>query len=142
MISGSVKPHDPGPKYSPASMDGPPPRTGSAASNRTARSIGSETVLTRLTFQTKGNKLVPLDLTKSADEIIPYLAPSVGKIAGNDGLDLSIYEITITSVKDNATEPVSSALIDIEYSWGAIVEFIRENRIDGFKKAECHLAIT
>jgi hypothetical protein len=144
MISGSVIHHDHNSGYAPASMDGPPPpRTGSAASDRTARFIRSEIILIQLSFEGKGKRLVPLDLTKSADEVIPFLESHISKMTADKQLDLSIYEMEIFHLKENVHEPESSSLLsDLEYSWDAMVEFMLENRTEGTKKAEFRLAIS
>jgi hypothetical protein len=142
MLSGSQTHHEHSSGHPPVNIDGPPPRTDSASSNRTTKSIKTDTVLIQLSFEGKGKKLLPLDLTKNSDEIIPYLEPYISKMSGGKQLDLSIYEIEIEALKENPPEPESSSLGDFDYSWDAMVEFMRENRASGTsKKAEFRFAI-
>jgi hypothetical protein len=100
-----------------------------------------DTVLVQLSFEGTGKRLLPLDLTKNADEVIPYLEPYIFKMSGKQ-LDCSIHEIEIIPLKEDGPEPESSSLSDFDYSWDAMVEFMRDNRAGGVsKKAEFRFAI-
>jgi hypothetical protein len=100
-----------------------------------------ETVVVQLSFEGTGRRLLPLDLTKNADQVIPYLEPHILKMSGKQ-LDRSIHEIEIIPLKEDGPEPESSSLGDLDYCWGAMVEFMRENRASGAsKKAEFRFAI-
>lgn len=138
----------------PPSFNNPPPtqpaasimerelsRPGSASSTRTTKSSKLDTVLVQLSFEGTGNRLLPLDLTKNGDEIIPYLEPHIFKLSGGKQLDRSIHEIKITPLKETESEAPSSSLDEevFEYIWDGMVEFMRENRTT--KKPEFRLDI-
>jgi hypothetical protein len=102
-----------------------------------------DTVLVQLSFEGMGKRLLPLDLTKNGDEIIPYLEPHILKMSGKQ-LDRSIHEMEITSLKENDSGSQSSSLSEdgFDYVWDAMVEFMRENRASGAsKKPEFRLDI-
>jgi len=116
-------------------------RPGSASSTRTTRSSKLDTVVVQLSFEGTGNRLLPLDLTKNGDEIIPYLEPHIFKLSGGKQLDRSIHEIKITPLKETESEAPSSSLAEevFEYIWDGMVEFMRGNRSS--KKPEFRLDI-
>ena len=80
-------------------------------------------VLVQLSFEGKGNRIMPLDLTKCGDEILPYLDSQVLKISHSQ-LDRSVHEITITPLKENGSQPLSASLSEgeFDYSWDVIVD--------------------
>ncbi len=142
MNSGPPSFHNP-PSQPPSIMDRPPSRPQSASSTRTTKASKLDTVLVQLSFEGMGKRLLPLDLTKNGDEIIPYLEPHILKMSGKQ-LDRSIHEMEITSLKENDSGSQSSSLSEdgFDYVWDAMVEFMRENRASGAsKKPEFRLDI-
>jgi len=126
--------------HAPASIDRPPSRTGSASSNRTARSSRSENVLIELSFSfdRRGKKLIPIDLNTKSDGLVSYLNSRIPK---DKQLDSSVHQIEIASLRENAPEPIASHLSDLDYSWDVMVEFMRDNRNAG-KKVDFRFVIT
>jgi hypothetical protein len=135
--------HNPQPSQPSVIMERESSRPGSASSTRTTKSSKLDTVLVQLSFESMGKRLLPLDLTKNGDEIIPYLEPHISKMSGKQ-LDRSIHEIKITPLKENESEPLESSLAEdgFDYIWDAMVEFMRENRAGAAsKKPEFRLDI-
>jgi hypothetical protein len=105
-------------------------RPGSASSTRTTKSSKQDTVLVELSFEGAGKRMLALDLTKTGDEIIPYLEPHIAKLSGGRQLNRAIHEIRITPLKEGGGEASSSSLDEemFEYTWDGLVEFMRHNR--------------
>jgi hypothetical protein len=144
MKSGPPPLNNTAPSQPSSIMDRPPSRPESASSNRTTRVSRLEIVVVQLTFEHTGSRLLPLDLTKSGDAIIPYLQSHVLKMSGKQ-LNRSIHEMEITTLKENDSKSQSCALDEEEffdYVWEGMVEFMRGNRASGAsKKAEFRLDI-
>jgi hypothetical protein len=144
MKSGPPPLNNTAPSQPSSIMDRPPSRPESASSNRTTRVSRLEIVVVQLTFEHTGSRLLPLDLTKSGDAIIPYLQSHVLKMSGKQ-LNRSIHEMEITTLKENDSKSQSCALDEEEffdYVWEGMVKFMRGNRASGAsKKAEFRLDI-
>ena len=100
-------------------------------------------MLVQLSFEGTGNRLLPLDLTKNGDEIIPYLEPHIFNMSGKQ-LDRSIHDMVITPLNKNDSESQSYSLSEhvFDYVWDAMVEFMCENRAsEASKKPEFRLDI-
>lgn len=88
-------------------------------------------VTVQISFQGTGKRISALDLTKSADEVISYLQPHVLKLSGQQ-LNRENHELTITAVRAKGTKADSQSCSlgedELDCTWDAMVEFIRENR--------------
>jgi hypothetical protein len=144
MKSGPPPLNSTAPPQPSSSMDRPPSRPESASSTRATRVSRLEIVLVQLSFERAGSRLLPLDLTKNGDAIIPYLESQVVKMGGGKQLNRSIHEIEITTLKGNDPKSQSCSLDEelFDYVWEGMVEFMRDNRASGAnKKAEFRLDI-
>ncbi|XMA12825.1 hypothetical protein WAI453_005616 [Rhynchosporium graminicola] len=117
--------------YHDASSTVPPPST-SSSNPATSTQIGSlsreNTVVIQLSFGGQGKKIVPLDLTKSGDQIFPWLEPHVLRLTGNVHLDKAIHELKVVPLQGSNREAETTALSDLDYCWDTIQYFIQQNR--------------
>jgi hypothetical protein len=122
--------HNPQPSQSSIVMERESSRPGSASSTRTTKSSKQDTAMVQLSFEGKGKKLLLLDLTMHGDKMIPYLEPHISKLSGKQ-LDRSVHEMKITPLRESNMEPLESSLAEdgFEYFWGAMVEFMGQNRV-------------
>lgn len=120
----------------------PPSSPQSVSSSKTAKPPRSNIVTVQISFQGVGKRISGLDLTKSADGVISYLQPHVLRISGQQ-LDREVHELTITPVKGTEADSQSYSLREdeLDCTWDAMVEFIRENRAVESKKQEFLLDI-
>jgi hypothetical protein len=125
-------------------MEQPPSRPQSASSTKTAKPLKGNTVTVQISLQGNGKRISALDLTKSADGIISYLELHVLKLSKNlKQLDRDDHELTITPVKGTDADSQSYSLREdeLDCTWDAMVEFMRENRAVESKKPEFLLDI-
>ena len=121
--------HNPQPSQSSIVMERESSRPGSASSTRTTKSSKQDNALVRLSFEGQGKKVLLLDLTMHGDKMIPYLEPHISKLSGKQ-LDRSMHEMKITPLRESNMEPQFCPLAEdgFEYIWGAMVEFMWQNR--------------
>lgn len=122
-------PHNPQQSHYSTIMERESSRPGSASSNRTTKSSKQDNALVQLSFEGKGKRLLVLDLTMHGDKMIPYLEPQIVKLSGKQ-LDRSMHEMKVTPLRESNMEPLDSPLAEdgFEYIWGAMVEFMGQNR--------------
>lgn len=127
---------------SPSVTEQPPSRPESVSSTKTVKPPRGNVVAVQISFQRTGKRISALDLTKSAEGVISYLQPHVLKISGQQ-LDQNNHELTITPMKGTEADSQSYSLKEdeLDYTWDAMVEFIKENRAVESKKPEFLLDI-
>ena len=121
--------HNPQPSQTSIVMEQESSRPGSVSSTRTTKSSKQDNALVQLSFEGKGKRLLLLDLTMHGDKMIPYLEPHISKLSGKK-LDRSMHEMKITPLRESNMEPLICPLAEdgFEYIWGAMVEFMGQNR--------------
>lgn len=84
-----------------------------------------------LSFQGKGRKLQRLNLALNGDAALQTLAAQIPKLSGGEHDYHSDLDMVVTPLKGKNLEPQTYPLGEDEFDdfWGAIVEFVRENRL-------------
>ncbi|KAL2073855.1 hypothetical protein VTL71DRAFT_11181 [Oculimacula yallundae] len=138
--TGSRAYHDASSIHPRSSANDSPSSQPSVPSSHTTR---ASRIVIQLSFQGKGKRNVPLDLSKTGDQVVPWLEPLVLKMTGGIALDINIHELEVTPLHGSIQEPEVISLCDLDYCWDTIKDFVERNRAGETNKgAEFRFHIT
>lgn len=91
-----------------------------------------DTIMIQFSFEGKGKRILPLDLSKTGDQIIPWLEPHILKMSNGRPLDRDNHELKVIPFYGTDEDALSTPLSEdyFDHTWEIIKGFVRENRAD------------